>query len=600
MLPDLLLAALALPLFQDPALARPADAKPPAALHLSSFGSMRAARVGSDGRVDSGAGVLQLLDGATGQPLPAGSLHCGENPDLWAGFATPLGGAEIEVKLLAVPVERGGDERVRTVLRIAAFDRGTEPVSIRLIASLRPGGGDPLARPFPSLPFADATWARDGDYVTRDGRVVLGWTGLPPEVTVHEHVADADDEVARLDWKIDLLPDSARLIELALAGPPATDVVDEAAFREGFQRWNYLLSEEQLGWQSRYRGKFADIQLYDKRLWYALVGSLHQLRALGDADQEVRVLTDRPFGHPASDAAFEAEAVGVFAEWGFGDWVVAFHRKLLDEVMERGEPLPPARRVALVHGLARRLRLGVDAGDTEALATAIRALVDAGAEGAEVRPWLDPEQVRADLQAVLDESTPVEGYALPHFAWAVPPAGSAAARFVAVRRSLSAHDGQAALKELAPLVASTSVEGFGSMRDDGTPDGEWPVGFASVFRDMLFDDHGDDLHLFPAIGHAMVPERGAFAVPQLPTRYGIVEEEVHIVAKKMVTTLIKRLGAREPRSILWHVPPGFEVGSVSKPINGEATLRPDGLVECVLGETVSRGLSFTVKPPPGR
>jgi hypothetical protein len=602
MIPALvLLAALALPLADDPALARPASAPLPAALHLSSFGSMRAARVGADGRVDSGAGVLQLLDGATGAPLPTADLHCGNRPDLWAEFTAPLGGSSIEVKLLAVPVDRGGDSRVRAVLRIAAFDRGTEPVSIHLAASLTAGGGDPAARPFPSLPFeAGAVWAREGDYITRDGRVVLGWTGLPPVVTLREGVAGAGDEVARLDWQIDLLPDSARLIELGLAGPPATAVVDEPAFREGFQRWNYLLSEEQLGWQSRYRGLFADIELYDKRLWYALVGALHQLRVLGDADQEARAFSDRPFGHPASDGAFDAEAIGVFAEWGFGDWAVKFHKQLLAELMARGEPLPPARRVALVHGLARSVRLGVDAMDTQALATAIRALVGKDAEGVEVRPWLDPELVRADLQAVLDESTPMEGYELPHFAWAQAPAGSVAAQFTALRRSVSAHDGVAALAQLGPLVASTSIEGFGSMSRDGTPDGEWPLAFATVFRDLFFDDHGEDLHLFPAIGHAMVPERGALALPQLPTRYGVVEAEVHIQAKTMLATLIKRMGAREPRSILWHVPPGFAAGSLSKGIGGEATLRPDGLVECVLGPDVTRGLSFAVKPTPAR
>ncbi len=595
-----LLAALALPLFQDPALARPADAPPPAALHLSSFGSMRAAKVTAEGAVDSGAAVLVLRNGATGEKLAAGNLKCGRNPDLWASFTTPVGGAEVEVKMLAVPVSRGGDERVRAVLRIAAFDRGTEPVSLELVASLSPGGGDPLARPWPSLPFeAGTTFVREGDSITRDGRLVLGWTGLAPEVTVGP-AAGPDDEVARLVWKVDLLPDSARLIELALAGPPATDVVDEAAFREGFQRWSYLLCEEQLGWQSQFRGLFADIEVHDDRLWYALAGALHQLRALGDADQEARAFSDRPFGHPASDGAFDAEAVGVFAEWSFGDWAVTFHKRLLAEVMARGDGLPPARRVALVHGLSRSVRLGADGSDLEALAAAIRALVGPEAEGAEVRPWLDPAQVRQDLQAVLDESTPVEGYVLPQFAWAQPPEGSVAADFVALRRALSAHDGPQAGAHLAALVATTNSEGFGSMSRDGTPDGEWPVGMATVIRELYFDDHGDDLHLFPAIAHEMVPERGALALPELPTRYGLVEMEVHIQAKKMLSTLVKRRGAREPRATLWHVPPGFPAGSLSQPLGGQATLRPDGLVECVQGPDPARGVSFNVKPGPPR
>ena len=46
----------------------------PGALHLSTFDSMLAGKVGLDGAIDSGAGVLRFFHGATGEPLVATSL----------------------------------------------------------------------------------------------------------------------------------------------------------------------------------------------------------------------------------------------------------------------------------------------------------------------------------------------------------------------------------------------------------------------------------------------------------------------------------------------------------------------------------------------
>ena len=580
----------------DPAIARPADAPLPSAYHLSSYSSMRAARLGADGSLDSGAGVLVLLDGASGEPLAANQLRFGPMPDLWAAWRGPLGEARVEVKAAALAVSRAGDERVRAVLRLTITSKLDTPQTISLAASLRAGGGDPLQRPFPSLPFDPASaWARDGQFLTRDGRAVLSWTGLEPQVTLNEAVAAPDAEVARLTWTLELQPGSPRLLELSLAGPPATATVDEAAFRDGFTRWSFLQLEEQLGWQSRERGAYADIALHDMRMWYALVGALHSLRSYGDAHNVVEAFSDRPFGHPASDGAFEAEVICVFAEWGFDAWAADFHKKLLAEVETRAQGLSPARRVALVHGLARSIRLGTDPQDQQALAAAIRALVGPDAEGAAVRPWLDPEQVRLDLQSVLEDAGATDGYALPHFAWDQPAAGSTEAALQAGRRAISAHDGNTAWAALAPLVARTTDDGQGCLVPGGVPDATYHLAFASLVREVLIDDHGPDLHVFPALGRGMVPPRGAIETTALPTRYGLLQTQSFYVAKKLYGTKIVRLGTRPPAQVLWHLPTGLQVEAIAGPLGGTATLRPDGLVECVLDPRHPAGLRFNIK-----
>jgi hypothetical protein len=244
-LPLLLCSLLCTPLQDDPELARPADAPRPSALHLSSFASMRAARLGADGSLDSGLGVLTLLDGTTGEPLSAADLRYGPMPDLWARYNTQVNGADVQVRVLASGVSRGGDERVKASLRAAISNKTDEPLTVKLAATLQPGGGDAAQRPLPSVTWeAGSAFAQEGDFITRDGHVLLGWKGQAPTVKVEPAASAADAEVARLEWTLEVAAQDTRLIELSLAGPPATKKVDESAFREGFKGGSYTQSEE--------------------------------------------------------------------------------------------------------------------------------------------------------------------------------------------------------------------------------------------------------------------------------------------------------------------------------------------------------------------
>lgn len=579
----------------DPALALPPDAPRPAAYHLGSFGSWRAARLGLDGSLDSGAAVLRLLDGAGGAPLSVQDLRFGDRPHLVAGWQARLGDVDVRGQVAAVPLSRQGDERVKAVLRLTLSSAATEARAVRLAARLSPGGGDPLQRPHPSLPFVPGgAWTLEDGFVTRDGRAVLGWTGVEPEVALAVP-AGPDDEAARLTWSFELQPGAPRLIELYLLGPPAATLVEEAAIREGALRWGYLHAEEQLDWQSRERGAFADIQLHDARLWYALVGSLHTLRLLGKAADVPEGFSDRPFGHPASDGAVDAEAIGLFAEWAFGDWAAGFHKRLLSEVAARGAALSAERRVALLHGLARSVRLGSDAGDQQALAAAIRALLGPEAEGVPVRPWLDPELVRRDLQSVLDDAGAGQGFELPRLAWAPVPAGSRAAALQAARRAISARRGGEAWAQLAPLVAGTDSIGQGSLEPGGVPDFGFCLGLASLLREMLIDDHGAELHLFPGLAADMVPRRLPVQTTVLPTRYGPTHVEQFRIKERLLGLAVSNRGARVPAAILLHVADGLQPAAAVGPLGGRVTLRDDGLVDCWIDPRFPKGLRFNVK-----
>jgi hypothetical protein len=135
-----LLAALVLPLQEIPEVARPADAKGPEALHVSSYGSMRAARLGADGSMDAGDAVLVLLDGETGEPLVPEELKYDIGLQASAGFHSRLAGIKVEARLIAMPAERGGDERVKAVLRIIVTNKpkaGVENAKVRLASTIR-------------------------------------------------------------------------------------------------------------------------------------------------------------------------------------------------------------------------------------------------------------------------------------------------------------------------------------------------------------------------------------------------------------------------------------------------------------------------------
>src|SRR5262245_10733704 len=72
----------------------------PAGLHLSTYASRLCARLDRNGALDSGAGVLQLVDADSGQPLAIRDLGFGRGPTLWAEGQLDLPGVEAKLRML--------------------------------------------------------------------------------------------------------------------------------------------------------------------------------------------------------------------------------------------------------------------------------------------------------------------------------------------------------------------------------------------------------------------------------------------------------------------------------------------------------------------
>ena len=141
----------------------------------------------------------------------------------------------------------------------------------------------------------------------------------------------------------------------------------------------------------------------------------------------------------------------------------------------------------------------------------------------------------------------------------------------------------------------TTSDGQGCLEPGGVPDARWHLACASLVREMLIDDHGADLHVFPALGRGMVPQHQQIETTAMPTRFGLLQIQAFTVARKLFGTKIIRIGQRAPAQVLWHLPTGLQAEGVAGPIGGTATLRPDGLVECVLDPRHPNGLRFNVR-----
>ncbi len=578
----------------DPALGPPRPLL--GALHLSSYGTLRAARLTSDGRLDTGAVVLQFVDAESGAPLPMSGLDYGASAWLWAGGTLQVGALPVEYKALASAVERSGDVRARAIVRLAFANAGAEPLVVPLAARLWAGGASGEVRPEPALPFvAGTSFAHEGALLLRDGRVVARWAGVEPQVQVSAAPATPDATACLLRWSIEVPAGETRFLEVALAGPPSTAIVEEPAVRAALAQWGFLSVEEQHLWQTQYRGQYVNFPGADPDLYRPLVAGVHALRMLGDAHSVIRVLTDRPNGLPPSDAAVPAQVLAVFTEWGLGEWSVDARAAAVASAAADGAGLPPARRLALAHGLARCVRLGDDAAQIEAVAQAIVQFVT---EPARVDPWLDPERVRRDLAEVLRRAGRLEEIEkLPVLGWAeVDDPQSTAGVMLALRRALSAGELERVFPLFRELLDRVSPNGFAGMVPGGELDGRFPMGFMTLTRALLVDDHGDELHLLPALPGEFVPPRERFAPAWIPTVYGEIDMSFHRVGRDRLGGNVKvRRGAPQtPARMVFHLPIGLSYDKIYDRLGG--TARKDGptTLECTVDPKVARGLMFTV------
>ncbi|MGQ0552690.1 MAG: hypothetical protein ACT4PU_05675 [Planctomycetota bacterium] len=581
----------------------------PGALHLSSLETSLAARLERGGRLDSGAALLSLLEAGTGKPLPLDMAY-GPGPDLWASGTLTLDGLSLEVRALAdsasvvAPGSPEPDRRLKALLRLTLTNLGSEPGSFDFVARLQPGGDEGASRPLVHLPFAaGSVWAHDGPLITRDGMVVLGWAGLPPSaVEIQPSPAGPDDAACLLRWTLPVAAQSQRYLDLWMAGPRTTQVNDETSFRQALGRWSYFEVEEHLGWQAKSKGVFAGIK-WDKsgaRLLQSLVGGVQQFRAFGEAANEVRVLSDRPFGHPASDVAAPLEIAATFVEWGLGEWSRTYIEAQAAGAAEAGQALSPERRLALAHSL---VRCAQPSGNTKLAAQAANALQALFTEPAQVAPWQDPEIVRKELVNLLVRVNPDSGaelgQALPALSWATVAPGSIAQRMQAVRRAISAQDGHTAITGLLALAEATDRTGLGAMQAGGEPDAGFTLGLFALTRAALVDDSNAELLLLPALDRRLVPPPGKlFDLPLVPTRFGPIKVQLFSPGKDRLGVNIHFLEGLTQSSARLRAPAGCVLAGRPNGHGGDWKLLDDGTLwvapePLVYGNKVNATIRFT-------
>jgi hypothetical protein len=569
------------------------------------FDTTLAARMDHTGAIDSGAAVLQLVDPDTGAPLEASGVMYGPEvmafPDLWGMYSVPIDGLTASVRALAGATSRNGDERLRVAVRVELRNETDAPVRARVAVRLRPGGSDPLRRPLHSTPFAPGTsFSAEDGLVARDGTVVLAWSGPAPEVTLHDAPAGPDAPGATCTWSPTVAQHSAYFVDMILAGPPTGPARDEAELRAAMTALPNTDLFERSGWQSQKRGSVATLGTAFKDLDKTLCGSLHFLRSLGVANNEVRQLSDRPYGFPATDAAVPAEILATFVEFGLVAFAEDFLAEQIEAAAQAGAQLSPARRVALAHALTRCVRLGNNQAHAVALAAAIRVLVT---EPAAVPPWADPDIVRQDLSQLLLRADPEQGgqqaAALPPLSWAAVKAGSVESEMQDMRRALSARDAPAAWDACLELLSGTNANGLGALQVGGDLDGGFAIGMLALIREAFIDDHGPDLHLVPAIGPELYYPQNPMRLPPLYTRYGVGNLKMYRHSNNRLAYVLTLIQRGEPELMFVYPPAGERVRKVGQATGGRGRLMPDGSVATVIDPLFAIGVNVVLRMEDG-
>jgi hypothetical protein len=595
---SLLLSSLLL-LAPAPAPSPLADGAP-AAFHVGTYSSILGARFTSDGFVDTGAVVGRFVDLDTGEPLALTKVRYEGGPRLELEWLHNGGGWVAEGEVGAIGHRAGEDERLLTGLRVLLKNKGDDPVTVNLGLDLWAGPAAGALRPEPSLAFdSSEDWLQEENLISRDGRMVARWTGSNPKVEVTPP-GSVGDRAARLSWKVLLPPRNARLIETILVGAPV-GAVDEAAMRRSMKARSYRDLEDVTRWESDAVGAFSNLRAADERFRDAFVAAVAQIRTFGSAYRAVTSLSDQPYGRPATDAAVSAQMLGVLFEVGMEEIGFPFLVDQLSVASEVLDTLPPERQLMYLHGLVRAVRLMKDDVHAVGLASLIeRFSAEVSDLGVlRVDPWLHPENVRADLAQILNRSGRGGAERLPGITFSKVVPGTVEATMADLARTIKERDGTESWRLCQELLDRTSRRGFGTLSADGEPEGLWSLGMATLLREMLLDDHSEDLHIFSGVDYGLLTRTSDLDVEYMPSRFGMIKVQQYHVGRAIIGGWVRIKTDLWPERMLMHFPPSGRLKSVKPtPQGGHVTLLDKDTVELVVLPDAIVGLRFSMKAKP--
>jgi hypothetical protein len=572
----------------------------PTAFHVGSYSSTLGARFTPDGVVDTGAVVGRFIDLDTGEPLALNRVHYEVGPRLELEWFHTGEEFVAEGEVVAVGHSSGDDERLLTGLRVLLKNEGDDPVTVNLGLDLWAGPAGDAMRPEPSLAFdSSEDWVQEDNLISRDGLMVARWTGSSPSVEVTSPGSQGD-RAARLSWKVMLPPKNARFIETILFGAP-NGSVNEASMRRSMKTRSYRDLEDMVRWESDALGAFSTLRAADERFRDAFVAAVAQIRTLGSAYRGITALSDRPYGRPATDAAVSAQMLGVLFEVGMEEIGFSYLVDLLSGGADVLDSLPPERQLMYLHGLARAARLLKDDVHAVALAGLIERF---SAEVSDlgilrVDPWLHPENVRADLALILTRSGRGGVERLPEITSANVVPGSVEASMADLARAVKDRDGTESWRLCQLLLDQTSRRGFGSLAADGEAEGLWSLGMATLMREMLLDDHSEELHLLSGVDYGLFTRTSDLDVEYMPTRFGLAKVQQYYVGRGMIGGWVRMGTDLLPERMLMHFPPSGKLKSVKPtPQGGLVTMLDAHTVELVILPNNIQGLRFSMKTKP--
>jgi len=583
-----------------PAVAPGSHEGPPAAVHVGSYGSPLGARVTPDGLVDVGSLVARFVDLDSGEPIAFTRPVFSKGPGLKYVWRHQAESWRAEGEIVGVTQNSGADVRLATGLRVLLHNEESDPITVRIGLELYPEpAGDGMR---PALTHAYAVgerWEQNEHTILRDGQLVAQWAGLAPDVEVLSPDGPSAPAL-RLAWRITLPPRNKRYVEALLFGQPSTGAVNEERFQRAVARRGFRDLDDQQRWEGRALGEFSGMVMGDERFRDAYVAAVAQIRTLGSAYQAVTHLSDQPYGRRATDAAVSAQMLGVIFEVGMHEIAGPYFNELMEQAPELMAELEPARQLMFLHGLARVARLSMVDMQSISLGDVLRGFLVSGvAEGLPVDPWLHPENVRLDLKAVLDRSGQGGAELLPEFSWAAVQPGSIEDSMQQLSRAIHDRDNVTAWAQCSSLLDRTSRWGFGSLSPDGEADGAWALAMGSLLREVLFDDHGDELHLLPGSDRGLISDELGIETQFMATRFGWLKLQQFHSGKRLVGGRVLLRMPRWPERIVMYFAPSEGLKMVKPtPEGGYVELLDEHSAELVILPDAVLGLRFSVRVQP--